>query len=905
MSTIVRRNERSWAIDLISKINEIVDKNNLIIKRAGGEATISTERGNRMFPDVLLYKNKEQNDILQGWELKMPNIPIENNDFIKDAQRKASALNLNSFLIWNFKYAVLYVKESDTFVKAEQWDDTNFIKTRSDVDKFRNEWEQLLEKIIYKLNEYFVCGYLHSSFIGDNISNIAISLLIERNKQSVAEYIKDKSYCNSRIEAYIKNWWMNIKEEYENDERDKYKAYAKTILLNWANKILFSHIIKSRQNGALIVDTICPTTTPDDAKKIFKKITGSCDFYNIFSSIPYDELLPDTAWKDIVEISCFLKNNGIQYLDQKILQNILEYSVDISKREVNGQYTTPQPLARLLLKLTVINWSGNILDCCCGTGTIPSIAIQIKKKKMSIQKAIETVWACDKYKYPLQIANLAMAGADTVNLANRLFQHDALALSVGEKITIINPETGGEMSLIVPLFDSVVSNLPFVSFENIDNNFISKMSFSLDGRADLYQYIAIKIADVIKPGGMLGIITSNSWLGTKAGSKFVEVLSKFYNIDSVHISGKGRWFTNADIVASIIILQKKNGSETSDTCFWLWKKSLDELSNNEKYEDDLVCSSLLRKEHNPSIARLSKYTSDQIDRLLHLNISYNALFHNVEWLLKVKHKIIRIDKVFNVFRGSRRGWDALFYPEKGKHAIEKIYLKRVLINAKQVTNLIAIAEKDAFCCSLSIEELKKLGHNGALEWINRFVDQKNKVGRALPDVLKRKNMEWYELQCNEIAEIFTMMNPDGRFFFAKFENPSFINQRLIGLNHKPEYSDEELNHALLNSIFTAFYIEASGFGRGLGVLDINKDNISHSYMLNPKLVDSNNRKIIIEKFRKIKARKIMKIADELHDSARIDFEYAVLNSFGLEGFFDKIKYSLISMQQVRATVKDI
>lgn len=118
MPTVIRRNERSWAIELISKINTIATDNDLIIKRAGGESTISTGRGNTMFPDVVLYGNNEQNIILQGWELKMPDVPIEDETFIKDAQRKAIALNLNSCLIWNFTYAVLYIREQhNTFPK--------------------------------------------------------------------------------------------------------------------------------------------------------------------------------------------------------------------------------------------------------------------------------------------------------------------------------------------------------------------------------------------------------------------------------------------------------------------------------------------------------------------------------------------------------------------------------------------------------------------------------------------------------------------------------------------------------------------------------------------------------------------------------------------------------------------
>lgn len=155
--TIVRKNERSWAIDLITVANQILTKNNLFIKKVGGESTISTNESKSMFPDVILYGDLEQTIILQGWELKMPDVAIEDEAFVKDAQRKARALNLNSCLIWNFTYAVLYVKdENDKFNIVKQWNDTNFIHTREDVFLYRKEWESLLENILFEVNEYFL-----------------------------------------------------------------------------------------------------------------------------------------------------------------------------------------------------------------------------------------------------------------------------------------------------------------------------------------------------------------------------------------------------------------------------------------------------------------------------------------------------------------------------------------------------------------------------------------------------------------------------------------------------------------------------------------------------------------------------------------------------------------------------
>ena len=193
---------------------------------------------------------------------------------------------------------------------------------------------------------------------------------------------------------------------------------------------------------------------------------------------------------------------------------------------------------------------------------------------------------------------------------------------------------------------------------------------------------------------------------------------------------------------------------------------------------------------------------------------------------------------------------------------------------------------------------------GAIDWISKFSDQKNGVGKPLPIALQRKGMQWYELQDNEIAEIFTMMNPDQRLFFAKFIKPSFINQRLIGLTHKDSYPDVELNHALLNSMLTLFYIEASGFGRGLGVLDVNKNSISKCYMLNPNLVKPSSREKILCAFEKVKKRKIKKIFDELNDRDRLNFEHEVLLSFGIDEYFEKIKSSLLSMQETRMAAKE-
>ena len=71
-------NERAWAIDLISAINKNVPPGHSI-QRASGELSLSGS-GNTLFPDVILFGNASNGSILQGWELKLPDTKIDDEE---------------------------------------------------------------------------------------------------------------------------------------------------------------------------------------------------------------------------------------------------------------------------------------------------------------------------------------------------------------------------------------------------------------------------------------------------------------------------------------------------------------------------------------------------------------------------------------------------------------------------------------------------------------------------------------------------------------------------------------------------------------------------------------------------------------------------------------------------------
>lgn len=904
----LRKNERSWAIEIISEINSLADKNDFIIKRAGGENTISTSN-QRMFPDVLLYRDKELTTILQGWELKMPDVPITDEVFVKDAQRKAIALGLDSTVIWNFTYAMFYtrIEGTDKFEVSKSWENLN-IQERSDVATYHKQWKKALEDIILTVNDFLYTHKVRKTSIEELISDKAIRILIDNNKNMVAEHLKKESTRNSVIKASIGQWWKEVSIEYLLDETDEFKAYAKNIILNWSYRILFAHLIKRHQQTAMLIDSLDYSYSPEDANDIFRQITSKCDFYNVFEKPQWSELLPSTTWHSLVEFSLFLGECNINKINQSLLQNILEGAINTTHREMNGQFTTPKVLARILAQITVHDWTKNNGDPCCGTGTIPRAIIDIKKKELGAAKAVETTWTSDKYQMPLQIANISMTSFDTINMAIRLFKKDVFKLNVGDTIELVNPADGKMIEVTVPKFGAICSNLPFVSFENIpadDYPYTSNIATisGLDSKSDICYSIAIHLSELLEDDGYLGIITSNSWLGTEAGDKFYKALNKYYYLRQVHISGKGRWFKNADVVTTILLLQKKSSStKPSITDFYLWKKPLEYINDNRDTEKAIINSSLLGRVTEDSVLSLSSYTKEQIEELHNTNICYNALFHDVSWVLDIKDSLTPLRRVFSVIRGSRRGWDPMFFPDPN-NSIEDQFLYPALVNARKITTLNAAPDRKAFCCDLPLPVLQK-DFPGAYSWIMKFSTVKNGKGKPLPSVLKKSNMEWYEMRPSETAEIFTTLNPNRRLFFGRFKKPAFINQRLVGLNFIDDKTDKELCHALLNSALMQFFIEATGFGRGLGVLDMSKDHLANCYMLNPLKLTKKVAYDIKSAFRKVANKEILNVDENMKDRDWIDFNHTVFKAYGIDAYYDRICSSLMSLQRNRLTVKD-
>ena len=98
------------------------------------------------------------------------------------------------------------------------------------------------------------------------------------------------------------------------------------------------------------------------------------------------------------------------------------------------------------------------------------------------------------------------------------------------------------------------------------------------------------------------------------------------------------------------------------------------------------------------------------------------------------------------------------------------------------------------------------------------------------------------------AEFVTALNPDKRLFVARFPEETFVDQRFTRMIRRREEVSADLIHALLNSVYGMFAIEAIGFGRGLGVLDASSTRLKQMYMINPADISAEDEKEIIRLF---------------------------------------------------------
>ena len=905
-------NELSWTIDLIAHVKQVASSSNRSIKDAGGQHTVAAEGGS-LFPDVLLFGDASNAVILQGWELKMPDTPVDDHEFIDNARRKAIALGLDSFLLWNVSYAHLYVRTLDTeeFRRREVWDDLSHISDRTSVQQYTQGWKNLASKIVSYMNDLFDRGGLEGRQFIDAYRSGGVTSLLMENTAGVADALREAALQDSRLKAEITLWWNRHRNEYIRNQTPYY-ALAQANLSNWIGKFIFAHVIQGRDINAQLVMQIDPQAMPEQALEIFRTLSETCNFWTIFADDIGLSVLPTSTWRQLNELNSLLTDLRVGSIDQHQLSLLLEAMVDEPVQKFRGQYATPRSLANLLVGLSVNNiLDDRILDPCCGSGTIARAALEQKLNAgVDPEDASKTIFAGDLDHQAIQIATFALANPSLMSLPLRLFQRDAFLLDPSESIEFRDPNDGSPFAERIGRFNSIISNLPFVSQSGRKHysDSISQISqslagspVSLPGNSDIAAYLPFAFHTLLEDGGRLAIIITNAWLGTAWGDAFWRLIGDYYNVRYVITSGAGRWFQNSKVVTNILVMDRRDTLNQDDdsVAYVVLKHPLQSM----KQEDiSLTVAQILLQHTQDDAMTIRQVSKATLERFKAFGLGGNAQFVNCDWILDLP--LIPLHNVLEIRRGERRGWDKMFYPDEG-HGIEEEYIQPVLKSPQEITEYIASPQSEAFSCSLTIHELESLNHRGALNWISRFQHSVNGTGRPLPEVLARHGRHWYEMTADNLGHLVMPINYGNRLYVARLDHPAFVNQRLIRMNVVDSETDLELLHALLNSAISLFMIEGMGFGRGSGALDLSKDRIEkYMHILDFGRLNVGQIHSIKNSFAPLLQREILDVADELDRQDRQDFDDAAISAFNLQISRDTIYDGLLSLVTIRQTALD-
>lgn len=223
-----------------------------------------------------------------------------------------------------------------------------------------------------------------------------------------------------------------------------------------------------------------------------------------------------------------------------------------------GVHYTPPELAAFLAEVTAaavpqITDQFRILDPACGNGALLLAIIQALPKSTRGWISIEG-YETDSGELAKAGASLAKLGVGNVLLHNRDFLSEEGISTVHESRGLFDEEPAQQ-------YDVVIANPPYVRTQVMGAKKAQSLArkFGLTGRVDLYHAFAVGMTAVLKPGGVLGLLTSNRFLAIKSGASLREMFASQFDVHAIYDLGDTKLFAAA--VLPVIIVARKGKAE--------------------------------------------------------------------------------------------------------------------------------------------------------------------------------------------------------------------------------------------------------------------------------------------------------------------------------------------------------
>ncbi len=240
----------------------------------------------------------------------------------------------------------------------------------------------------------------------------------------------------------------------------------------------------------------------------------------------------------------------------------------ITEKKAHGAHFTPHELAcfvaRRIIKTLSLDTieTMSVLDPACGDGEL-----LLAFAKMLPQSALSktTLIGVETNKEAVETARTRLMHSSTRQVV--LQQNDFL--DIYENAIIQHQLFFDESKQSTPIepVDIIIANPPYVRTQVLGAAKAQTLAsvFGLSGRVDLYHAFLIAMTHQLRPGGVLGVITSNRFLTTQGGSAVRTFLAREYDIIEIIDLGDTKLFEAAVLPAIFVGKKKLHGGTSKAT----------------------------------------------------------------------------------------------------------------------------------------------------------------------------------------------------------------------------------------------------------------------------------------------------------------------------------------------------
>jgi len=668
------------------------------------------------------------------------------------------------------------------------------------------------------------------------------------------------------------------------------------------------------------IETENPKVFLESLRETFDKVYKDVDYEAIFEphKILDQILFPK---KLIYALNDFIEELGTYNLAKirsDIIGRVYEELIPDVERHRLGQYYTPPPIVELITEMCIKSPNDKVLDPACGSGSFLVKAYHklkdLKRKENPFadenklhEEILSQLYGIDINPFPATLSS--------INLAIRNLKVPSRHINiVVSDFFKVKPSMG-----IIPQVDVVVTNPPYTRQEEMEYKeqireealtYLDSSKIQLDARAGIYVYFFTHSTKFLKEHGMMGQITSDTWLDVGYGEDLKRFFLDHFKIYSI-IWYDVRAFEKALIGTCITILEKEDESkeerENNLVKFVRIKKAMstEEIvrrieTAKENYEDEYIGITIKKqKDLKPQ---------EKWGRFLRAPIICFKLLSNP--------KMIMLKEIVDIRRGYTTGANEFFYLDKEKiklWGIENQFLKPVVTNPRNVK--VKLKDSDISDCILIVHLPKEqLASYNVLKYIEygENVEVRVRSGKNAGKVIKGyQNLStmmsrkiWYDVGRREPAPLLLSCKIWERFIVVLNEVKAQADKAFYEIRPK-NLKDVNVLAGILNSSLTALMAELYGRFYGGGVLELEIYECKELPVLNPEMLTAEER-VKIESLLLKLCEAQNKGDEKLEQEARRELDNAVFDVLGLtEDERKQVYEGLESLRRMRLSRKEV